>query len=211
MSWTWPHRFGARDKTLDVAHQALLRALAPAFDTSKGTALWAETRAEALAIALVWRCNRRAGNQLVPTRMLEVVRRWEEACGLRPLPSDAAATRRTRIAARLIGVAGNRLNDIAGICEQVMGPCFVAILKPEVVVSYWPGVNPGPPGFEFTSNRAVICVQLQRTALGDADFEQRHRELVDQLERITPSWMRIVTGEGDEFVADIGISDVTII
>ena len=211
MGWGFPRRFGARDRTRDVAHRALLEALAPGFDITQGTALWAETRAEAQAIATMWSVNARVGNQLVPARMLDVVRTYEEACGLRPLPGDTANRRRAAIEARLISAAGNRLNDIATIAATVMGAGFVAILKPAVVVSYWPGVNPGPPGFEFTSNRAVICLKLSRAGVSDDEFTRRQRDLVDQLDRIVPAWMRIVTGEGDEFIADIGIADITLL
>jgi len=207
MGWRFPLRFGARDTALDVEHRALLNQLEPGFDVSEGTGLWIETRADALASVIIWRVNARVANQNNPLRMLENLPSWEESCGLRPSVTDTDVARRRRLAARLRGLGGNALQDIEDTARKALGVNFVAFLLVAVddEITYWPGLNPGPPGFEWSSNRATVGIQISRQQLTDGELRVKRDSLIQDIDRMRPAWMTYVIGTDDTFICGVGI------
>ena len=192
----------------------MLDALAPAFDVNPDSNVYAETYAHAVAVAFVWALNGRLKNIFVPGKMLETLPIFEEAMRLRPAVRDSLRVRRQRVAAKLRGIIGNTLAALNGVCESVAGQNFVAIVPiPDAsLIAYWPGVNPGPPGFEWSSNRATLCVQLQRLTLSDAEYSAMARRLFRTLADTVPCWMRVVIGEGSAgFVCSVGIVGETLL
>lgn len=208
----YPRRYGGGPNVLIIEHMAMLDALAPGWDVSEDTAVYAETYAHALAVTMIWRINGRLRNQRVPTKMLESLPVWEETCGLRPTPSDTMPARRRSLAAKMRGFVGNTLGDIYDVCAAAAATNFVGINLVDPATTYWPGINPGPPGFEWSSNRATIGVGLTRTGLADSDFFALVQRLNALLSALVPSWMtfRVGTSEGG-FIVDVGIVDVTLI
>lgn len=192
----------------------MLDALAPAFDGDPDSNVYAETYAHAVAVAFIWALNGRLKNIFVPGKMLETLPIFEGAMRLRPAVRDSLRVRRQRVAAKLRGIIGNTLADLNGVCEEVAGQNFVAIVPiPDAsLIAYWPGVNPGPPGFEWSSNRATLCVQLQRLTLSDAEYSAMARRLFRTLADTVPCWMRVVIGEGSAgFVCSVGIVGETLL
>jgi hypothetical protein len=213
MGFKFPRRFGARDDTLDIEHQALLEALRPGFDVSEGTELWDETRVEALALAIIWSVNRRVGNQNNPLKMLENLPKWESACTLRPAVGDTDRARRERLAAKLRGLSGNALQDIAEAAEQALGVHFDAFLEvdPADWITYWPGLNPGPPGYEWASNRATVGIRMTTQGLTDSELVIKRNWLIKIIGDMVPAWMTFVVGVGDEFVCSVGLVGQTVV
>lgn len=210
----FPRRFGGGKRAHQIEHEAMLDALAPAFDVTPDSNVYAETYAHAVAVAFVWALNGRLKNIFVPGKMLETLPIFEEAMRLRPAVRDSLRVRRQRVAAKLRGIIGNTLADLNGVCESVAGQNFVAIVPiPDAsLIAYWPGVNPGPPGFEWSSNRATLCVQLQRLTLSDAEYSAMARRLFRTLADTVPCWMRVVIGEGSAgFVCSVGIVGETLL
>src|SRR5689334_12791594 len=154
----FPFRFGGGESTLDVLHEALLDAYAPGWDVSDDAEKAAEAYMQALAVTFLWVANRRLGNQGQPLKMIEFLTTWEEATGLRPAARDRPIERRRRLAAKLRGLVNNTLSDIQAACQELLGPAFVALrtTAPDDEIVYWPGQNPGPPGFEWSSNRCTL-------------------------------------------------------
>ncbi len=213
MGWRFPRRFGARDDTHDIEHTALLEALRPGFDVAEGTALWDETRVDALAADIIWHINARVAKQNIPRKMLENLPKWEEACTLRPAVGDTDRARRDRLAAKLRGLGGNSLADIEAAATEALGINFDAFLTvdPSDWISYWPGINPGPPGFEFSSNRATIGVRMTAQQLTDTELVTKRNWVVRVLSEQVPCWMTFVIGIGDDFVCAVGIVGQTVI
>jgi len=213
----FPLKFGGHDDTQDVEHQALLDALAPGWDVEEDTELWIETRVDALALTMIWIINRRAGNQAIPTRMQEVLADWEAATNLRPASSDTLIARRRALSAKLRGIVANALDDIEDAAATAMGANFVALVQVAEAdwISYWPGINPGPPGYEFSSNRAHICIHCNRNGLTDAEFVALRTKLINTLLHLVPVWMRFTiglgSGVGTTHVCNVGIVGATII
>lgn len=193
---------------------AMLDALAPGYDVSESSPIYAETYAHALAVSTVWALNKRLAGSMVPARMLETLTTWEEACRLRPRRTDSVQARRRAVAARFLGLALNTISVIYDTCATIAGSAFLGLAQVDEPDAIWyaPGINPGPPGFEWTSNRATIAVRLERTGTPDAVFFDLVQRIQDALTALVPAWMtfRIGTDEGG-FIVDIGIVDLTLL
>jgi len=176
---------------------ALLDAYAPGWDSSDDTENVAEARVLALATAMIWAINRRAVGRLVPGAMLETLTTWEEACALRPLPGTSAVARRAAVAARFAGFAGNALAQIYDVCIALAGAAFVGLAGAASPTHYEPGVNPDPPGAEWSSHRATLAVQLTRGGLPDAALLDLSRRLRLELHAPCPAWMTVVIGTAE--------------
>jgi hypothetical protein len=208
----YPRRYGGGPSTLELEHQALLDALAPGWDVSEGTAIYAECWAHALAITAIWQLNGRLRGHLVPARMLETLPVWEEACGLRPAPSDSPPVRRRAVAAQLRGFVGNTLRDISDVCAAAAGTAYegLVIVDAAQATVYWPGINPGPPGFEWSSNRATVGVKIAKSGAADSDFLALVQRINRQLAVLCPAWMTFQVGvEEGGAICDVAICDQT--
>jgi len=192
----------------------MLDALAPGYDVAEDSPVYAEVYAHALAVSTVWALNQRLAGSLVPSRMLETLTTWEEACRLRPRRTDTVQARRRAVAARFLGLALNTISAIYDVCAMLAGSAFLGLAQVAESDAIWyaPGINPGPPGFEWTSNRATIAVRLARAGTPDAVFFDLVTRLQDALTALVPAWMtfRIGTDEGG-FIVDIGIVDLTLL
>ncbi len=213
MAWRFPLRLGAPDTTHEVEHRALLDYLRQAFDVDSSTELWAETWVDAWAIAMIWRINRRIANQNFPLRMMENLPKWEEACTLRPAFGDLDVERRRRLAAKLRGLSGNTIDDLEAAASQAMGVNFDALIlvDPDDEIAYWPGLNPGPPGYEWSSNRATIGIRVQQGSLTHAEYIKKIGYLIDTMINLVPAWQTFVIGEGSQFIVDVGIVGQTVL
>jgi uncharacterized protein YmfQ (DUF2313 family) len=215
----FPAAFGSpgRSEEVEIEHQAILDALAPAWDVAEGTALYGETLAEAFAVTAMWHPSRRLSNQLLPTRMLDNFTDYERACNLRPRPGETTKERRSRLAAKLRAVVSNALRDLGAACLQALGDAFVELVTTDEAdaIVYWPAVNPGPPGYEWSSNRATVCVHVDKTLMSEAEFRRRRQALFDLLRDTLPAWMTAVigigSGSGSSFVCNQGIVGQTVI
>lgn len=206
-----PLTLGGDESVEEIELEALLDAYAPGWDRADTTANYAECLAYAQLLATCWAANRRLSNQAVPERMLDVLDDWEAILKTRPSPSDTPTERRARVSAALRGLAGNTIGDINDTCSTLMGANFEEILAPDPAdnITYWPGVNPGPPGFEWTSTRLALAVRVNRDGIDDAAFFDKVNALGRALDIMLPAWMTFRIGTDDGFVCDVGIVDLT--
>lgn len=213
MGWRFPLRFGARDKTRDIEHQALLDALKPAFDVGEETEIWAETRVDALAVEMIWRINRRVGNQNFPRRMLENLPPWEQSCGLRPSVDDGDGSRRDRLAAKLRGLRGNSREDLRAAAIEALGVHYGSLweVDPDDEITYWPNLNPGPPGYEWSSNRATVVFRMTKQQLSDGEFRLKRNWLIEIISQMCPAWETFVVTTSEQFFFSVGIVGQSVI
>jgi hypothetical protein len=210
----FPLTFGGEDfNAHEVEHQALLDAYAPGWDKGEDTENYAECWAYANAIAMIWAVNERVRNQAIPGRMLEAVAVWEEALQTRPTSGETDQDRRARIAAKLRGLANNAISDIGAVCTEIFGANFdsLVVVEPANQTTYWPGVNPGPPGWEWSSNRCRIGVRVTKTGLEEERFLIKRTALADALFSILPAWMDFTIGVGTSWVVNQGVVGQTFI
>jgi hypothetical protein len=211
---SFPRRFGGRPREYEEEHIALLDALADVYSTTEGTELWCEMYAMAGAIGIVWSLARRQANQGIPERMMEALESWERACRLRPAPTARVQERRKAVAAKLRGLAGNTMTDITDACAAIGGQNFVQIRTVPTAsqVNYWPGIYPGPPGYEFASNRLVICAEMTRAGLSGRAYTELQNRTQAMLFGMLPSYMTAVVGTNDGgFICDVGVVGETLL
>ena len=208
-----PFRFGGGRSPHQVEHEALLRHLAHVLDPSIDEGFYAETYAEARMLAAMWACNGRLRNQSLPTRMLEALPTWETACRLRPSPADSDASRRAAVSGRLRGVSNNADGDLEEAARNILGARFVAFhtVAPANVLAYWPGVNPGPPGFEWSSNRARLSVEMSAQVASDAEYVRLRGGVHEMLDASMPAWTRSTVGAGNRFIVNQGVLGKTLL
>lgn len=212
----FPWRFGGHDNTQDIELQTMLDALSPGWDVSEGTEAHAEISVDALAVTMIWTVNRRIGKQRFPLSMMDDLEAWEEATRMRVTPSQSLKERRRRLAARLRGIANNAFQDIDGAARTALGHNFVATVGTAdgEETSYMPGINPGPPGYEFSNTTAHICIHTNQDGISDQEWRDKRDSLIETLGNIVPVWLQYTIGVGDgtgSFIADIGIADITIL
>lgn len=209
----FPRRWGGQKHPVELEHEALLDALTPYLDVTADSEVYPEALAQALGVTVAWVAAGRARCSLIPARMLETLTSWETACRTRPSSSDDVQVRRARVASRLRGLIGVTVGDMSAALEELLGASFVQLVFVPVAgeVVYWPGINPGPPGFEWTSNRAIVGVQVQQGALTDTEFLQQKARAAELIDGMIPAWMSYRIGVGSSFIAGVGIVGSTFV
>lgn len=202
-----PFKLGStQSKPTKVEYRALLDALEPGYDSTVGTVHEVETFAQARVPGMIWGAGKRLTNQAIPEKMMEMLPEWETILKLNPPPGTPDVERRAAVAARFLGLKNNAIPDIEEVCAKLMGANFeaVVLVDPDDVVSYY-ALLPGPPGFEWASNIAIIGIRVNKNGLDDAQFYAKVAALRDMLDRFLPSWMTYTVGRGDSFVVDESI------
>lgn len=204
----FPFRFGGGESRVGVERQALIDAFAKGYDVQDDHEKAAEAEAYAGALAIGWACNERLANQAQPRKMLEELTTWEEACSLRPTAADTDRDRRLRVAARMRGISENDLQAIAEAAEELLGSAYVAttVVDPTDEIVFWPGMDPGPPGFEWTSNRAHIRIEVTKSgASSQAEFDALMLQLDDLMNHMLPTWMTYNWHTGSGFYLGVSL------
>lgn len=99
--------------------------------------------------------------------MLEALTDWEQVLKLNPSVDDSDQERRARVAAKLRGLINNALPDIEATAKKALGVNFgaVVLVDPANHYVYSPANVPGPPGFEWSSSRAVVGIRMTQSGL----------------------------------------------
>ncbi len=202
----------------EVVFQAILAALANAekgiehgldpTDPVNRAQAWAE----AVTVSGMWGANRRLQGYMIPGRMMESLPVWEEACGLRPLPTDTDMARNDAVRAHFLGSNSNTLAVIYDVCAALAGDRFLGLVAASQDTTYLPGLNPGPPGFEWSTTRCLWGVKLRRYGLLERDLVDLIRRIRLALQLLAPAWnvFAIGTAEGG-FVAGTGLAGITLV
>lgn len=203
---------GGGPDDIDVALAALLEAMRPYLDPTD-PAQMAQSNVEALMIAITWSVNRRLSGMLDPNRMISTLATWEQACGLRPDPTATDTDRRNALAAQFLGFVGNTIANLYAVCTAIAGASFLGFYLPSAnAPSYQPGLNPGPPGWETMSCRAVLGVRLAPVLTSDAAFLTVVRNLNRTLGLVCPAWLGFVVGTDEgHAVVDVAVADRTLV
>ena len=208
----FPRTFGGGVSTKLVMRNAIKAAMSKWIDVDD-VHNDSEAAGEAVLLALIWAVNRRLSNQGAPEKMIDNLAVWEESTGLRPTNEMTGVQRRAELAGKMRGQINNALVDIEDTASKVLGVNFDGLLlvDPVNVVGFEPGVNPGPPGYEWSSNRAVICIKMNKQALTEVQFLDLRDRLHQQLHKLIPAWMDFTIGVGDSFIANVGILGQTLL
>lgn len=207
----YPRLYGGEQRFAEQELEALVAALAPGYTDDPTTESYAELYAYAVAVGMIWELNQRLRGQLIPAKMLESLPSWEQILQVPPSNTDTIQVRRARVAAKLRGLGANALGDIFDACSALAGNNFdsLVVTPPAGVYAYWPGINPGPPGFEWSSNRAHIGVKMVRLSMSDSDFLSLRGKVVEMLQELCPAWMTFTVGIGGGFIVNQGLVGLT--
>lgn len=184
----FPLEFGGGPSNLEIAHQYLLeRAAEQGFDTSEEQMLETELYGDAIVLGMILDANERLGLQLNPRAMLENLPVWETAMGLSPTKTASDTFRRDAVLARARAYGENTPVAVYSAAHAVFGAALVSITYPEEAdaITYWPGVNPGPPGLEWTSTRMIHKVRVRRE--GVVGYQERVDMLASVLDELLPA------------------------
>lgn len=210
----FPRRFGGGTRSRTYEERALSRSFEKdGFKVVAGSAKAAEAYAYSGAIGNIWAINERLRGNDIPARLLETLPTYEEILRTRPSPDDTDNARRSAVAAKLRGISGQATQeDIEAVCVELLGPAFEGLQKTseDSEFSYWPGINPGPPGFEWTSNRAVVGIAVRQGTQSDAAWSRLLSQLIDILRTLLPAWeiFEIGTDDGGFYVGDLPESGI---
>jgi hypothetical protein len=212
----FPRRFGGGLRPRTYEKRALARTFQrDGYDVSEGTARAAEAYAYSNAIGSIWAVNARLSHAEVPLKMIETLPTWEEILRTRPSADDSDNARRAAVAAKLRGISGQAtFDDIEDVCRALLGTAFEGLAKvePSDIVSFWPGVNPGPPGFEWTSNRMALGIKVRQGSRARAEWDRLIQQLQDLLQTLLPSWEVFHVGTSDGgFFPGAGLPGVTLL
>lgn len=211
----FPVRFGGGKRPVETEHEALLETYKPVFNVDQGELPWLEAMAEAAVAGMMWAGSLRLANQRTPTKMIDGLRIWEEACGLSPSASDPPVERRAEVAAKFRSYGNNAEPDIRDVCAAMMGSNFVElswVLTAEDV-TYWPGINPGPPGLEWFSRQCIAYIEVTKAGLDQASFDRKVGKLTQALDSFLPAWMTFeiftvdTSGADEGFILDFSSLD----
>lgn len=197
----FPRTFGGGTRARTYENRALARAFTKdGFTLVDGDAKSAEAYAYSVAVSNIWAVNTRLRNADIPPRMMETLPTYEEILRTRPSSNDTDNARRSVVAAKLRGISGQATSeDIEGVCSALLGTSFEGIrtTDPSNEFSYWPGINPGPPGFEWTSNRAIIGIAVRQDSRSDGAWSRVVSQLRDLLQTLLPGWQVFEVGTDD--------------
>lgn len=210
-----PLRIGGGKRSIELAHESLLGAYRPVLDVAPEQLAESEAYAEAAVLAMVWASGRRAANQAIPTRMLEWVEEYEQIVLTHPGTYDSDHQRRAEIAAKFRSLVANAEGDIYEACSLILGINIedVTYLDDSEATTYLPGINPGPPGIEWMSQRAIARVEVNSASLTEAEYTRKVEKLVALLDALLPAWMGFDVfrldndGAEDGFFLDVSLLD----
>lgn len=211
----FPRSFGGATRIVESEHAFILSELEKqGYDVSEGSTIYVEAYSEARLSEAIWAINARARNQALPMRMQEMLPVYEAATRTQPEPGQRDVERRRAVAGKLRGIAGNATPDVAEAVAALAGRAYVGVDTPAPADqwAYWIGGTPGPPGFEWASNRAVYTVVLDDSRITQEEYLTLISKCADLLNGMIPAWMSYEIGvyEGG-FKADIGRADITLV
>lgn len=202
----WPFAFGGGKRHVEVCHEQLAEQVKGVLDIADEH-VDAELYAEACLLAEAWNASERVGNQLQPMKMLENLPVWEEASGLRPNSKDNASTRRAALAGKFAAYTRNDIASIEEAARRTAGKNFVSLsfVADDNEIVYWPGVYPGPPGLEWSSNRDIYIVTVNKNGLTQEQFTAMATRLLTELDKLVPAYGRVSVTLGSGFVPSVSL------
>ena len=212
---SFPIRLGGGESTSEALFAGLLAEYAKGFSTEEFTENWCETYGEAVALSIIYATNGRVSRQMIPGEMQENLPVWEDILQIPKVDGASLVRRRAAVASKMRTMVKNALTDLAAAATGAMGANFTELrtTPDDDVWFYMPGVNPGPEGMPFASNRAIVTFVVNKNNLNDFAFNQKVETLASALRGIAPGWQWFTIGidSGSGFVPLAGVVDLTLL
>lgn len=174
--------------------------LADGFDPSDTSLASGYAYAEGSVLGIAWSLVRRVSKQFQARSTIDWLADFEKILGLRPTSRLSTPRRRKIIASRLKGLDATNLSKIQEMSEEVLGNHLISlqITAPGDTIRYWPP-NPGPPGYEWMSNRLVVYAKVQKIGSSEDEFATLIRQWEENMHRIMPVYCDFDWHTGDNF------------
>lgn len=189
-----PERYGGGKPTIKSIHESLNLQRGTAYDVSGSVSpVWVENLAIARMLWDVWETNQRLANMWDPNRMtLDLVARWEKICGIAPLPSDTAVSRRARLAKKFSRVGqGALMSRLTSELTTLLGPVFVKVqtIPFTDAVMWWPGGTPSTTAPWYSTVAHILVKTTKPSGYTEAQYYDAVAKVFPLLEELAPSWV----------------------
>jgi hypothetical protein len=195
----------ASDSAVRAILESLNRARGTAYDTDRGSAVWAENYAFAKAIADVWLANERLAKQFDPSTIGVYLSRWEKMLGITPKASATLAQRKSLLARRMAYWSKEPVTaNVDELLSDILGDVYVEINHTSVTddTGYVPDGPITLPGGatladgDWKSNISYVAVRVwqplqgvnQQAELSDALFYNVANSFKPELDRYLPAY-----------------------
>lgn len=203
----FPFTCGGGESHVEITHRALMDQYRDVLNLDEDNLAETEAYAEAAVLSQVWTASERVGNQLVPERMLENLPVWEEAAGLQVNSKSTSGGRRAALASKAKAYSRNDNASVEEACARALGNNFVSLTfvadADEIV--YWPGIFPGPPGLEWSSNRDIYIVTVSKNGLSQEQFNEKVAAFRREADRLVPAYARVAVTTGSGFIPSVSL------
>lgn len=212
----FPLRFGGGVPRLKLIHESLNAQSGTAFDTTDRTKLvWLENMAIARGINACWSQNQRLANQAIPSRMTDMLSRWEAILDIVPPQGAEESERRAEVALRFARVGKAALYPrIYTLPSQELPGYFVAIEFIDLSIAHvtkptgaYPWSGTISTAFPWTSTVAHVLVLLTTPTGGpEKEFYEMAGRCMDLLDAELPAWCTFDWYRAPEVGAPIAVS-----
>lgn len=199
--------------------------LGSGFSTARSGLVHAKKLAIARKEAAVQRAAERLVANALPSTSDDALGSWASVLKVRAAPTDGRHDIRQRAAARFLASKGPTRTNEDDSFAGILGDAFVKVwrttgadLATPPTQTYWPGVNPGPTGYDlgggtWLSERAHVVVEVtQPPSMTNSDFLHLvNVEFFRHADELLPAWATFnwAFGVSDGFLLDISQLDFT--
>jgi hypothetical protein len=149
--------FSSKPSVLENVYRAMVNGLGGQYDLTVGGHNEASVYARARGVARAKQALRRAGNQALPFKAIELLPLQEQAYGLVPNETDTILTRQRALAARMLLARGATRENVETQLRAILGTAFLGYrtLAPGEITSWPTDPTPGPGTFPRVDGAVV--------------------------------------------------------
>ncbi len=193
----FPRRCGGGKARLQTLHQGLNAQRGTAYSQDRESTVWLENHAIARALDASWSTAQRLANQTIPSKMTDMLPRWERILAIPVDPVFTEAERRAEVGARMarLGLDVNHAHVYSEM-SRILGDHFVAVEYLDIslaVITVPDGTYPfgtASTTAPWSSTVATVLVQMaQPTGYTVADFWRKRGLAGAALDAILPIWV----------------------
>jgi hypothetical protein len=187
----FPIRFGGRaHESVEDAYESLRANVGDAMTDDDDSASDAEIQATARLLSHADSYLEAFANQSDPRALSSLLSRWETILAVQPSVNDSNATRRARVASRLLTAYTASSEGIDAIAREAFYPWRTRAhyLDASDAVMYWPGGN-SHPDYDWYSTTAYILVEYELPTGASAESAASRWAVCKRaLDEFAPAW-----------------------
>lgn len=187
----FPVVLGGGASRVEAIVESLNAARGTGYDTSQTSTVYAQTVALAYQIAAAWSANARLALLYSPTRVADMLTRWEAIFAIPAASADSPAQRRSRLSAKFAALGGPVDASLSDACARLLGSWYQGLEYTPLALAHmsdeslWETTGLGA----WFSTVAHIVVRVSRPSnVTRNEFARRVGQLGDVLQDVIPAW-----------------------